>query len=152
MRKSYKTRTVNGGVLLEAMCCFFIFIPLALAGMDMVLVTQTAQANEEFAEQLARVCGTLTTKTNAVSACQQLIAQYQHGPHILSINLDDVNFDMAREKVTIATSMLVKLPVPIPGHDTQLVQARVTQPIVSVPADKVMNLAPTAQSSPSSLP
>lgn len=129
-----KRRKSRGSVLVEALCGFFIFIPLAFLIADIVVVTNAAQANEEFAEQLARLCSTLMTRDNAKKACSDVIKQYQPASNIVSVELVDLVFDPAIKKVTLSTAMVVKLPIPIPGHEQQVVQANVSQPIVSFPA------------------
>ena len=138
-----KNKTLNtsrksskGSVLVEALCGFFIFIPLAFTIADIVVVTNAAQANEEFAEQLARLCATVQTQDNAKAACRDVIRQYQPASNVKSVNLDQLVFDVGSKRVSLTTSMVVALPVPIPGHSTQVVTASVTQPIVSFPAEQ----------------
>ncbi|MFN8552567.1 MAG: hypothetical protein U0103_13935 [Candidatus Obscuribacterales bacterium] len=126
----------KGSVLVEALCGFFIFIPLAFTIADIVVVTNAAQANEEFAEQLARLCATVQTQDNAKAACRDVIRQYQPASNVKSVNLDQLVFDVGSKRVSLTTSMVVALPVPIPGHSTQVVTASVTQPIVSFPAEQ----------------
>jgi len=126
----------RGSVLVEALCGFFIFIPLAFTIADIVVVTNAAQANEEFAEQLARLCATVQTQDNAKAACRDVIRQYQPASNVKSVNLDQLVFDVGSKRVSLTTSMVVALPVPIPGHSTQVVTASVTQPIVSFPAEQ----------------
>jgi hypothetical protein len=41
------------------------------------MLIAAAHQNEEFAEQLARLCSTLTNKPNAIKACEDVIKQYQ---------------------------------------------------------------------------
>ncbi len=134
----HRTRRLRskGSVLVEALCGFFIFIPLAFTIADIAVITNAAQANEEFAEQLARLCATVQTLDNAKAACRDVIRQYQPASNIKSINLDQLVFDVGLKRVSLTTSMVVALPIPIPGHATQTVTASVTQPIVSFPAEQ----------------
>jgi hypothetical protein len=131
-----KRRKARGSVLVEALCGFFIFIPLAFTIADIAVITNAAQANEEFAEQLARLCATVQTQDNAKAACRDVIRQYQPASNIKSVNLDQLTFDVGLKRISLTTSMVVALPVPIPGHETQVVTASVAQPIVSFPADQ----------------
>lgn len=131
-----KRRRARGSVLVEALCGFFIFIPLAFTIADIAVITNAAQANEEFAEQLARLCATVQTQDNAKAACRDVIRQYQPASNIKSVNLDQLTFDVGLKRISLTTSMVVALPVPIPGHETQVVTASVAQPIVSFPADQ----------------
>ncbi len=131
-----KRRNFKGSVLVEALCGFFIFIPIAFLIADIAVITNAAQRNEEFAEQLARLCSTLQSKDNANKACRDVIRQYQPASNVVSVELDKLEFDIGVKKVSLSTSMLVTLPIPIPGHEKHLVQASVTQPIVSFPAQE----------------
>ena len=103
---------------------------------DIAVITNAAQANEEFAEQLARLCATVQTKDNANAACRDVIRQYQPASNVKSVKLDSLNFDVGLRKVSLTTSMVVTLPIAIPGHSTQIVTASVAQPIVSFPAEQ----------------
>jgi Flp pilus assembly protein TadG len=126
----------RGSVLVEALCGFFVFIPLAFTIADVAVVTNAAQANEEFAEQLARLVATVQTLDNAKAACRDVIRQYQPASNIKSVNLDALTFDVGLKRVSLTTSMVVALPIPVPGGpSTQVVTASVSQPIVSFPAD-----------------
>ncbi|CAN5492649.1 hypothetical protein BH10CYA1_BH10CYA1_24230 [soil metagenome] len=129
-------RRSRGSVLVEALCGFFIFIPLAFLIVDIVAITNAAQANEEFAEQLARLCATVQTKDNANAACRDVIRQYRPLSNVNWVHLDSLEFDVGLKRVSLATSMEVNLPIAIPGHKTQVVTANVTQPVVSFPADQ----------------
>lgn len=126
----------HGSVLVEALCGFFVFIPIAFTVVDVVAITLAAQANEEFAEQLARLCATVQTQDNANKACSDVIRQYHAPSNIKSVKLDRLTFDIGIKTVSLTTSMIVQLPIPVPGHETQQVTASVAQPIVSLPAEK----------------
>lgn len=125
----------RGSVLVEALCGFFIFIPLAFMIVDIVAITNAAQTNEEFAEQLARLCATVQTQDNANAACRDVIRQYQPASNINSVKLESLNFDVGLKRINLTTSMVVTLPIAIPGHTTHIVTASVAQPIVSFPAE-----------------
>jgi len=125
----------RGSALIESIVGIsIIFIPLILFASDMAVMYQAAQANEEFAEQLARLCSTLPDKTNATKACQDVIKQYQVPPNVMSLTFNDIIFDIGVQEVTITTSMVVKMPVPFPGYEHVTVSASAKQPIVSFPA------------------
>lgn len=135
-RVKRRLRKGKGSVLVEALCCFFIFIPIAFFIADMMVVTNAAQANEEFAEQLARLCSGLQSKDNAKRACEQVIQQYQPASNVSNVNLDDLTFDVGTRKVTITTSMMVALPIPVPGYQSYAVRALAVQPLIGFPAPR----------------
>jgi hypothetical protein len=115
---------------------FFIFIPLVLFATDVAVMFQAAHSNEEFAEQLARLCSTLPDKDNAIKACHDVIKQYELPQNVEDLNLTSLEFDLGKQEVTLTTSMIVKMPIPFPGYQHLTVAANVKQPIVSIPAQR----------------
>jgi Flp pilus assembly protein TadG len=124
----------KGASLIETMAGFFVFIPLAFAAVDITVVANAGQVNEEFAEQLARLCSTVQSKSNAIKACQDVLSIYQKPSNVASVNLDNLEFDVGLQEVTITTTMDVLLPIPFPGYSHQPLTAKAMQPIVSFPA------------------
>ena len=120
--------------MIEALIGFCVIVPLILFAVDVAMVTTMAQANEEFAEQLARLCSTVQNQNNAQKACLDVIAQYQKPGNVLSLDLNKVIFDQGLQEVTITTSMDIALPVPILGQTTRRVTATAMQPVISFPA------------------
>lgn len=131
--RRFKSRSSSAFGLIEAVVCFAIFVPLTLLGADMAVLYNAAQVNEEFSEQLARLCSTLPDKSNANKACQDLVRMYKPPPNILEVGLISLDFDLGMQTVTVTTSMEVKPPFPFPGFEKQKLVAKVVQPIVSVP-------------------
>ena len=110
-----------------------IFIPLALCAADLAFMFQAAHLNEEFAEQLARLCSTLPDKANAAKACDDVIKQYKLPPNVSDLKYTDLVFDPSIQEVSLTTSMVVTMPVPFPGYEKVTVSANAKQPIVSIP-------------------
>lgn len=131
-KRTFQSRT--GSSLIEIMAGFFVFIPLCMLGADVAVLFLAAHANEEFAEQLARVCATLPDKANAIKASQDVIKQYHLPPNVRDLRLSNLEFDLGNQEITITTSMDVKLPVPAPGYAISTVTANVKQPILSIPS------------------
>ncbi len=133
-RKLMRMRGRRGASLIEAVIGFCILLPIILFAVDVAMVTSMAQANEEFAEQLARLCSSVQNQNNAQKACIDVIAQYQKPPNVLSLDLNAVKFDLGLQQVSITTSMDVALPVPMFGQKTHRVTATAMQPVISFPA------------------
>jgi Flp pilus assembly protein TadG len=134
MKMHNNRRKTRGASLIETMAGFFVFIPLAFFGVDIAVISNAAQVNEEFAEQLARLCSTISDKPDAIKACNDVLAIYQKPSNVNSVNLDNVDFDLGLQEVRIMTSMDVQVPIPFPGWNHQLLTANAMQPIVSFPA------------------
>lgn len=129
-----KKRHVKGNALIESIVGVgLIFVPLVLCAADITFMFQAAHANEEFAEQLARLCSTLKDKANAEKACLDVIKQYQLPKNYSNLELTDLVFDLSAQEVSLTTKMVVTLPVPFPGFDHLTVSANAKQPIVSIP-------------------
>ncbi|HEY9715509.1 MAG TPA: hypothetical protein V6C72_18690 [Chroococcales cyanobacterium] len=127
-------RSPKGSALIESIVGIaIIFVPLVLFATDLAVMFQAAHANEEFAEQLARLCSTVPDKNNAVRACTEVIRQYQTPPNVISLYFSNLEFDLGTQQVSLTTTMVIKMPVPFPGYDRVTVSANAVQPIVSIP-------------------
>ncbi len=129
-----KKRQGKGNALIESIVGVgLIFVPLVLLAADLTFMFQAAHVNEEFAEQLARLCSTLKDKANAEKACLDVIKQYQLPKSYSNLEVSDLNFDLSAQEVSLTTKMVVTMPVPFPGYERITVSANVKQPIVSIP-------------------
>lgn len=129
-----KKRRSNGNALIESIVGVgIVFVPLVLCAADIAVMFHAAHANEEFAEQLARLCATLPDQANAAKACSDVIRQYHLPPTISNLKFSNLNFDVGSQEVSLTTSMIVTMPVPFPGYDRITVSANAKQPIVSTP-------------------
>jgi hypothetical protein len=133
-KRLLRVRGERGASLIEAIIGFCILLPLIVFAIDVARVTSMAQANEEFAEQLARLCSSVQNQNNAQKACIDVIAQYQKPANVLSLDLNAVKFDLGLQQVSITTSMDIALPVPMFGQKTHRVTATAMQPVISFPA------------------
>lgn len=133
-RKTKTKRRASGFSLIEAAVGLCVIVPLILFAIDVAMVTCMAQANEEFAEQLARLCSTVQNQNNAQKACQDVLAQYHRPNNVKELDITSVVFDLGLQQVTVSTSMDVALPVPVMGQSDYRVTATVMQPIISFPA------------------
>jgi type II secretory pathway pseudopilin PulG len=120
--------------LIEAVVGLCVIIPLILFAVNVAVITCMAQANEEFAEQLARLCSTVQNQNNAQKACQDVLAQYQRPGNVKDMDITKVVFDQGLQQVTVSTSMDVRLPVPMFGQSSHRLNATVMQPVISMPA------------------
>ncbi len=129
-----KFRRNNGNPLIESIVGVgIVFVPLVLCAADVAVMFHAAHANEEFAEQLARLCATLPDQANAAKACSDVIRQYQLPPTMSHLQFSNLVFDVKTQEVSLTTSMIVNIPVPFPGYERVTVSANAKQPIVSTP-------------------
>src|SRR5208283_2013019 len=104
-KRKKSNRSRRGASLIEAVVGLCVIVPLVLFAVDVTMVTSMAQSNEELAEQLARLCATVQTQTNAQKACQDVLAQYQKPSNVKEVDLASVTFDLGLQEVTVSTSM-----------------------------------------------
>ncbi|PZM79330.1 MAG: hypothetical protein DKT66_22915 [Candidatus Melainabacteria bacterium] len=127
-------RRSKGNALIESIVGVgIVFVPLVLFAADLAVMFHAAHANEEFAEQLARLCSTLPDQANAAKACTDVVKQYRLPANISKLEFSNLVFDAGLQEVSLTTSMIVSMPVPFPGYERITVSANVKQPIVSVP-------------------
>lgn len=133
MKKTRKKRT-KGNALIESIVGIgLVFVPLVLCAADLAVMFHAAHSNEEFAEQLARLCATLPDQANAARACSDVIRQYQLPSHFANLTLSNLSFDVGAQEVSLTTSVMVTMPVPFPGYERVTVSANAKQPILSTP-------------------
>ncbi len=129
-----KNKRDSGNALIESIVGVgIVFVPLVLFAADLAVMFHAAHANEEFAEQLARLCATLPDRANAARACSDVIRQYQLPGNISNLEFSNLDFDLGTQEVSLTTSMVVSMPVPFPGYSRVTVSANAKQPIVSIP-------------------
>ena len=127
-------RSKKGASLIEAVVGLCVIVPLILFAVDVATVTTMAQINEELAEQLARLCSTVQTQTNAQKACQDVLQLYQKPANVSEVDLSSVVFDQGLQQVTVTTAMVVVLPVPMFNQTSYKLTANAMQPVISTPA------------------
>ena len=127
-------RTRKGASIIETVVGLCVIVPLILFAADIATVSAIAQANEELAEQLARLCSTVQTQANAQKACQDVLREYQKPAIINELDLASVVFDEGLQQVTVATVMVIALPVPMFNQSSYKLTASATQPVISTPA------------------
>jgi hypothetical protein len=130
-RKCYAKK---GNALIESIVGVgIVFVPIVLMAADLAVMFHAAHLNEEFAEQLARLCATLPDRANAAQACSDVIKQYKLPANASDLRYSELAFDLGNQEVSLTTSLRVSLPVPFPGFDHLTVSANARQPIVSIP-------------------
>lgn len=129
-------RRTKGQSLVEAMIGFMVLIPIGLAAVNVVCLVSTSQTNEQWAEIAARAAATRSCKAMAEKAAVEALSDLERNQIIADVQVTNTDFNLATGHVAVATSMKVKLPVPIPGFSEVTCAASSIQPIVSTPAPR----------------
>lgn len=134
-KNAARRRRRSGVSLVETMVGFIIIIPIGLAAIDIVILLSTSQSNEQWAEVASKAASRRGNEQAALKAAQNAVEQCPVDNVVMSVQVADVNFDMARGRVTVDTVMEVKLPIPVPFMPPEVTfRANSTQPIVSTRA------------------
>lgn len=137
IQKNRKQRgRAKGQSLIEVMVGLLIIIPIGLAAVDIVVLTNATQNNEELAETAARAASTKGNAASATNAVEQIVQRVAINSVVQSVDVDDVNFDLSKGTVSVSLLMTVKMPVPFPNFSTVTCKASAVQPIVSTPAPR----------------
>jgi hypothetical protein len=126
----------KGQSLIEVMVGLLVIIPIGLAAVDIVVLTNASQNNEEIAETAARAASTKANAASATNAVQQIVQRVTLNNVVQDLQIDDVNFDLGKGTVSVSLIMTVKMPVPFPNFSTVSCKAGAIQPIVSTPAPR----------------
>ena len=127
-------RKKRGQSMIEVMIGLVVIIPIGLAAVDIVTLTNASQNNEELCETASRAAATKGDQQGATKAVQEIIDRVQLNSVIQQVSIQNVTYDLGTGKVTVGLVMTVKVPVPFPYLNTVDCQAISAQPIVSTPA------------------
>jgi len=122
--------------MIETMTAFLILIPVGLAAFNLFVLVSTTQINEQLAETASRAAATKGDQQGALNAAQDAVDHVATSNVIQSAALEQVNFDPVAGFVNVTTTMVVKLPVPLPYFSEANCRANSIQPIVSTPAPR----------------
>jgi len=135
MRKKINSRR-KGQSLIEVMVGLLIIIPIGLAAVDIVVLTNASQNNEELAETAARAASTKGNAASATNAVQEIVQRVALNNVVQDIEIDDVNFDLGKGMVSVSLIMTAKMPIPLPRCYKVSCKAGSIQPIVSTPTPR----------------
>lgn len=124
-------RTAQGQGFIEVLVMTMAIIPIALFMMDAMVVVSTNVVNDTAAKNAARAAANQSDGSSAKSAALKALQAFKPSPIIASVQLDDFQYPLSKEGVTVRTKMEIKLPAPLPGYSTLTFLARDIEPIVA---------------------
>jgi Flp pilus assembly protein TadG len=129
-----KNRVCRGQSLVETLLGFVIIIPLGLASIDITAMVIANHLNEHLADNSARAAANQIDSEEARKTAQGIVDSFNITPPINDVSLEAISYDLAKEQVTVITSVNVNLPVPFGSNNRVLLRANAAQPIVATPA------------------
>jgi Flp pilus assembly protein TadG len=127
-------RAEVGQSLVETLLGFVIIIPIGLASVDITAMVIANHLNEHLADSAARAAANQIDSEQARKTAQDIVDAFNIAPPINDVNLETISYDLAKEQVTVITSVNVNLPVPFGTNNHVLLRANAAQPIVATPA------------------
>jgi Flp pilus assembly protein TadG len=127
----------RGQSILEVAVGMLILIPIVLAILDLVVLVLGQEANNDLAKRAARAASHYATDGQARTAADQVINSFQSSKILTNPTKAGFQYNV-NGNVVVETSLQVNLPVPVPftkNLNNQVMRARATEPIVSLPAE-----------------
>lgn len=124
----------SGSSMVETLAGFVVLIPIALAAVDVVAFVSAVDSNEHLAEAAARGAAKASSQDSAQTIAEDVVKHCTPPWMVQHIMIDDVEYNLGKGMVSVATLMQVKLPVPVPGYSEISCRASSIEPIVSTPA------------------
>lgn len=128
-------RAQKGQVFIEVLCGIFILIPIALAGLDVMVLVLANSANDSLAKNCARAAANSQGSGAALTAAQQVVSHFPNSPLVEKVELDNskLMFNTTAGAVVTETVMTVRIPVTLPGTQTTVkFRARASEPVVGL--------------------
>lgn len=127
-------RGQSGSSMVETLAGFVVLIPIALAAVDVVAFVSAVDSNEHLAEAAARGAAKASSQDSAQTVAEDVVKHCTPPWMVQRVMIDDVEYDLGKGMVSVATLMQMKLPVPLPGYEEISCRASSIEPIVSTPA------------------
>lgn len=124
----------SGSSMVETLAGFVVLIPIALAAVDVVAFVSAVDSNEHLAEAAARGAAKAASQDGAQTIAEDVVKHCTPPWMVQHIMIDDVEYNVGKGMVSVATLMQVKLPVPVPGYSEVSCRASSIEPIVFTPA------------------
>jgi Flp pilus assembly protein TadG len=111
-----------------------VLIPLGLVALDLSTLIATQNIQERVVEDAARAAGNQVDQNSASQAAKNSIDSFKPQSLILSITMENCNYNSASGQVAVTTVMNVKLPIPCGDFNIITLRADSLEPIVAMPA------------------
>lgn len=133
--RNRNSRQRNGSVFIEVLCGMFILIPIALIGLDLIVLVLANSANDTLAKNCARAAANAKNSGDAMNAAVQIVMDYKSSPFVDKVGFDTTKFVYNDNKgaVWCETVMVVRIPIQLPGTQAiTIFHAKASQPVVGV--------------------
>lgn len=133
-RRVVSQRGRSGSSMVETLAGFVVLIPIALAAVDVVAFVSAVDSNEHLAEAAARGAAKASSQDTAQTVAEDVVKHCTPPWMVEHVLVDDVEYNVGKGMVSVATLMQMKLPVPLPGYAEISCRASSIEPIVFTPA------------------
>lgn len=124
----------RGATLAETMAGLILLIPVVLFLIDVVALVIAQTANDALAKHCARAAASGKDNAEANTNAQNVVGAFANTFIVSGATLvpGSACSSWSTTQVTCVTQVTCTLPVPIPGHATQVFQTDATEPVVGV--------------------
>lgn len=123
-------RTTRGSSFVEALLGGFVLIIIALALLDLIVLVSATSVNDSAAKVAARAAADQEDQPGANAAAVNALQEFK--PTMLT-TISLKNCTWTEDRVTVITTMVVRFPVPFPGHSEQTLDSTATEPVIAAP-------------------
>lgn len=136
-RKRGVRRRESGRGLVEAVTAAFILIPIAFFLLDVTVLILASTMNDTAVKNAARAAANQEDGGAAFQAANKSLENFKSSSIIKSLDLTKFDYPGSKTSVTCETTIVVNVPIPVPGYDDIKFTARAVEPIVGVKNDQL---------------
>jgi|GEM_PF-433208 len=124
-------RNKRGRGLVEAVTAAFILIPIAFFLLDVTVLILASTMNDTAVKNAARAAASQSDFASGWQAANKSLDNFKSSSIVKLLKLTKVDSDPKWQiSVTCETTMIVNVPIPVPGYGDIVFTGRATEPIV----------------------
>ena len=109
-----------------------VMVPVMLFGLDVITLGLSCSINDHLAKEAARSAANQLTHSSARAAASKVLARLKRS--VILTKAEIVSFDYSdKDRVSVKTSVYVKMPAPFPCFQGANIFASAVEPIVGNP-------------------
>lgn len=127
-----RKRKTNGQCFVELIVGGIVMVPVMLFGLDVITLGLSCSINDHLAKEAARSAANQLNGGSAKTAASNVVARLKKSSILTKAEIVDFKYS-DRDKVSVKTSLYVKVPAPFPYFQGANIFASAVEPIVGNP-------------------
>ncbi len=136
MKRKPLNHRASGQSLMELSGSLLVFIPLVYSLIDVLSLVYFASVADSAARNAARIAATCDSKLEARLQAERLLKESLFPGLSEEVNLSWFRYDELAGTVSVIVSLKSKLPAPVAGWNSAVLQGRAVLPITSFLSSK----------------